>query len=196
MSNVNKQYFLDLMTARKLSMRGLAKKLGMQHSQLSLTLSGQRRMQLDEAAALSQTFGVPLHDIVVAAGIESKPSTGKRIGVAGYLTRDGTVVMHPKETIERTEAPCALPESAVAIQFRTSESPLSWMDAWVAFYVPRDTIAPECIGRFSVCQIKGGPVVVATPKRGYHEGSFNLSGPVTRENVELVWASPLLVCRF
>jgi hypothetical protein len=184
------------MTARKLSMRGLAKKLGMQHSQLSLTLSGQRRMQLDEAAALSQTFGVPVHDIVVAAGIESKPSTGKRVAVVGFVGKDGAVTMHSRETIERTESPGALPESAVAVQFRTAESPLSWMDAWVVFYVPRETVAPECLGRFSVCQIKDGPVVVATLKRGYHEGSYNLTGPVTRENVELSWAAPLLVCRF
>ncbi|MDN7179059.1 helix-turn-helix domain-containing protein [Caballeronia sp. SEWSISQ10-4 2] len=196
MASVDKQYFLDLMAARKLSMRGLATKMGMNHSQLSLSLSGKRRMQLDEAAALSEMFGVPLHDIVVAAGIESKPSTGKRVSVLGYVGNGGVVTMHAKDTRERTEVPCALPDHAAAIQFRTADTPLSWMDAWVAFYIPRENVAPECIGRFSLCQLDGGRVVVATVKRGYQDGTYALSGPYTASSVELDWATPLLFCRF
>jgi len=196
MSTVNKQYFINLMQARKLSLRGLAKRMDMNHSQLSLTLSGQRRMQLDEAAKMSQIFGVPLHEIVTASGIESRPASGKRVSIIGYVSGDGSVQIHKHDVMERTESVGTLPDDAVAIQFRTAASMLEWTDAWVAFFVPRETVAPECIGRFSICQMKDGTVAVATLKRGYQEGSYNLSGPFTRENVELVWASPLLVCRF
>ena len=193
MSTVNKQYFLDLMAARKLSMRGLAKRMEMNHSQLSLTLSGQRRMQLDEAAALSDVFGVPLHDIALAAGIDSRPAAGKRVTVTGFVGGDGTVT---GGAYDRTDSPLALPENAAAIQFRTADTPLSWMDAWVCFYVPRDTVAPDAIGRFCIASVAGGSMVVATVKRGYTEGTYNLSGPHTANNVQLDWAAPLLFARF
>jgi transcriptional regulator with XRE-family HTH domain len=196
MSKVKKKYFLDLMEGRKLSLRGLAQKMDMQHSQLSLTLSGQRKMQLDEAAKLSQIFGRPLAEIAVAAGVEVRPTSGKRVDVIGFVGKDGTLTINPKELIERADAPPNLPDGSVAIQFRTNESPLEWMDGWVAFGQQGDAVSPESYGRFSMCKIKDGPIVVATPKRGYREGTFNLSGPYPRENAPLDWACPLLICRF
>ncbi|AFN39077.1 transcriptional regulator [Burkholderia phage BcepMigl] len=196
MAKVKKQYFLNLMESRKLSMRGLAQKMEMQHSQLSLTLSGQRKMQLEEAAQLSQIFGVPLAEIAVAAGVDIRPTSGKRVNVIGFVGKDGCVTMHGKDTVERADAPPNLPDSAVAIQFRTSDSPLSWCDGWVVFYVPTETISPDAAGRFSLCKIKDGPAVIATPKRGYRDGTFNLSGPFARENAPLEWSTPLLVGRF
>ncbi|ACR15001.1 cI-like putative transcriptional regulator [Burkholderia phage BcepIL02] len=177
-------------------MRGLAQKMDMQHSQLSLTLSGQRKMQLDEAAQLSQLFGVPLAEIAVAAGVDIRPTSGKRVNVVGFVGKDGCVTMHGKETLERADAPPNLPDSSVAIQFRTNESALSWMDGWVAFCQQSDTVSPDSYGRFSLCKISDGPAVVATVKRGYREGTYNLSGPFQRENAPLEWSTPLLVCRF
>ncbi|AAQ54947.1 cI-like putative transcriptional regulator [Burkholderia phage Bcep22] len=196
MAKVKKQYFLNLMESRKLSMRGLAQKMDMQHSQLSLTLSGQRKMQLEEAAQLSQIFGVPLAEIAVAAGVDIRPTSGKRVNVIGFVGKDGSVTLHGKDVVERADAPPNLPDGCVAIQFRTADSPLAWQDGWVAFLHPNGDVTPESFGRFSLCKIKDGPTVVATPKRGYRDGTFNLSGPYSRENVPLESATPLLVCRF
>jgi hypothetical protein len=196
MPNVNKQYFLDLMAGRNLSMRNLAAKLGMKHSQLSLTFSGVRRMTLDEASQLSSVFGVALHEIVMAAGVSVRPAKGRRVNVVGFVGREGVVTVNPKDVVERTDAVPDLPESCVAIQFRTGDTPLSWMDTWIVFFSPIDVVSPDALGRFSVCKIKDGPIVVATPKRGYREGTFNLTGPSTQESVVLDWATPLLLCRF
>lgn len=196
MQNMNKQYFMDLMATRKLSMRGLAQKMGLQHSQLSLMFSGQRKMALDEAAQLSHIFGVPLHEIVAATGVKVRPASGRRASVIGFVGKDGTVTMNSKETIERTDAPPNLPDDAVAIQFRTTDSPLAWADGWVCFCARSSGISPDSIGRFSLCKIKGGPVVIATPRRGYREGSHNLTGTYQQENVVLEAASPLLIGRF
>jgi transcriptional regulator with XRE-family HTH domain len=196
MKNVNKQYFLTLMEGRNMSLRGLAEKLGLGHSQLSLTLSGARRMSLDEAAQLSQIFGVPMQEIASAAGVKVRPASGKRVSVVGFVGKDGLVTMHPKEVIERTDAPAELPDSSVAIQFRTSDTPLSWMDTWLVFFCPEQVDPHNAFGRFSVCKVKDGPLVVATPKRGYRDGTFNLAGPFSKENVFLDWVSPLLVSRF
>src|SRR5690554_1103748 len=93
-SNINKSYFLSLMDARRLSMRGLAQRMGMQHSQLSLTFNGQRKLSLDEAAQLSQIFGVPLSDIVMNSGVSVRPTAGRRVNVIGFVRNDGVVTMN------------------------------------------------------------------------------------------------------
>lgn len=197
MPSVNKPYFMKLMAEKRMSMRGLAKKLDMVHSQLSLTLSGQRKMQLDEAAKMSQIFGVPFHQIAANAGVEVRPTSGRRVSVIGFAGNDGVVTINPPDIIERADAPEDLPDDAVAIQCRTAETPLSWMDGWVLFFSKKESLEPGMItGRFCIAKIKDGPVVLATIKRGYREGTFNLSGPHSRENAALEWATPLLVGRF
>lgn len=196
MSNVNKGYFLDLMKGRRLSMRGLAKRMGMQHSQLSLTLSGQRKLALDEAAQLSDIFGVPIHEIVVNMGVGVRPVSGRRVSVMGFVGRDGVVTMNPPEAIERTDAPANMPDNCVAIQCRTADTPLSWMDGFVLFSKKPDTLDAEATGRFCLARIKNGPVVAATVKRGYREGTYNLSGPHQSENEILDWATPFVLARF
>lgn len=192
---MNKDYFLTLMSGRRMSMRGLAQRMGMQHSQLSLTLNGQRKMQLEEAALLSQIFGVPLNQIVANTGITVRPTSGRRTPVIGFVGTDGAAVMNGPDVIERTEAPDDLPDDAVAVQCRTAGSALEWADGWVVFFRKSAAIDPESIGRLSFVKIKDGPHAVATIKRGYQPGTYNLSGIMSRQNVPLECASPVLVVR-
>ena len=105
MSEVNRRYFDALLAEKKLSLRALAGRMGMNHSQLSLTFSGGRRMTLDEAAQLSNIFGVPLHKIVENAGVTVKPTNGRRVPVIGVVRGDGTVELYDGSTIERTTVP-------------------------------------------------------------------------------------------
>lgn len=193
---VDKRFFESLMASKKLSMRSLAAKMGMSHSQLSLTFSDQRRMQLDEAAQLAEILGVPLHRVAEAAGVGTQRANGRRITVIGAMTGDGTVDLYPQGVIERTASPdAALPENVVAVQARTADTPLSWMDGWVAFCVKTDEVEPDAIGRFCLAKVDGGPAVMATVRRGYREGTFNLSGPYTKDSERLEWASPILISR-
>jgi len=104
MNELNRRYFDSLMAGKKLSLRALAQKMGMTHSQLSLTFNGARKLQLDEAAQLSSIFGEPLHRIVENAGVSVRPSSGRRISVAGVVRGYGTVEMHDDSVTERTVA--------------------------------------------------------------------------------------------
>ncbi|AOJ09625.1 helix-turn-helix domain-containing protein [Burkholderia mayonis] len=197
MSQVNKAYFENLLASRRMSLRALATRMNMTHSQLSLAFAGKRKLQLDEAAQISQIFGVPFHEVAANAGVDVRPTSGQRVNVVGYVGAGGTLTLNEAASvIERTEAPDDLPDDAVAIQCRTADTPLSWMDGWVMFCTRPDGVQPEAFGRFCATKIKDGPAVVATIKRGYREGTYNLSGPFTRENCELEWAAPLLVARF
>ncbi len=195
MDGLNRRYFDSLMAGKKMSLRALAQRMGLSHSQLSLTFSGARKLQLDEAAQLSNIFGEPLHRIVENAGVSVHPSSGRRIAVVGVVRGDGTVEMHDASVIERTNAPEDLPADAVAIQCRTSGTPLEWLDGWVFYCRDPQEVEPGCLGRFSLCKIKDGLFVVGTVKRGYQDGTFNLLGTFARENVTLEAATPILFTR-
>ena len=195
MTDVNKRYFESLMQAKEMSLRNLAQRMNMSHSQLSLTFSGDRKMQLDEAAQIASIFGEPLYRVIENVGVSVRGTAVKRVGVVGAVQGDGTVLIHPPSTIERTNAPEDVPENGIAIQCRTAGSPLDWLDGAVFFCPAPSGVANEILGRLTYCQIKEGPAVVAAVKRGYKENTFNLSGPFNRESATLVWATPILWTR-
>lgn len=187
----DKRFFKALMAQQKLSLRTVASMMGLGHSQLSLTFSDKRRMQLDEAAQLAKIFGVPLARIAEAAGISMVRDA--RIPMLGCMRGDGTVELLDKP--ERTPSPDGLPDGVISIQARTSDSANAWLDGW-SFYCqkPMD-VAADAVGRFCYAKIVDGPVALATVRRGYHPGTFNLSGPYNAESVALEWASPVLLAR-
>lgn len=195
MASVDRRFFETLMASKKLSLRSLATRMEMSHSQLSLTFSDQRRMQLDEATKLAEIFGVPLHRIAEAAGVADARSNGKRVDVLGAMAGNGTVEIYGDGIIERTIAPDGMPDNIVAVQAHTADSPSSWMDGFVFFFVKPSQVEPDAIGRFCYAKIEDGPAVMATVRRGYRTGTFNLSGPFTKDSERLEWASPVLLTR-
>lgn len=195
MDALNRRYFDSLLANKKMSLRGLAQRMEMSHSQLSLTFNGARKLQLDEAAKISNIFGEPLYRVVENAGVAVRPMTGKRVAVIGIVKGDGTIAMHEPGVVERAQAPEDLPVEVAAVQCRTHGTPLEWMDGFIFFCREEASVDQSCLGRFSLCEIAGGQSVVATVKRGYQEGTFNLFGPFTRENVTLKSATPILITR-
>lgn len=195
MPDIDRRYFDSLMQDRKLSLRSLASRMGMKHSQLSLTLSGARRLQVDEAAQLSSIFGEPIHRVIEAAGVSTKPVSGMRVRVVGAMRGDGTVEVYDDSIIERATAPCELPDDAVAIQCRTAGTPLEWVDACVFFARAHNGVDPSLIGRLCYAKVRGGPEVIATVKRGYIENTYNLIGLYTKESATIEWATPVIITR-
>ncbi len=192
---VDRRFFETVMAQKKLSLRALAARMGMKHSQLSLTFSDQRRMQLDEASKLAEIFGVPLHRIAEAAGVADSRSNGRRVAVLGAMGGNGTVELYGDGVVERTQAPDGMPENTKAVQAHTAESPNAWMDGWVFFFAQLSEVAPDAVGRFCFVKIAGGPAVMATVRRGYRTGTYNLSGPYSGDSQALEWASPVLMTR-
>jgi len=183
------------MADKRLSLRGLAKLLGMSHSQLSLTFSGDRRLQIDEATQLASVFGEPLHKIIEAAGI-SVPSMGlQRVPVVGYVKGDGTVAPVPAGSAERTVAPEGVPADGIALQWRTALSPLEWVDGMVSFCAQPSGISASVLGRLAYIQIEGGPAVVGMLRRGYKDKTHNIAGTYHAEDVTIEWATPLIYSR-
>lgn len=196
MADVNRRYFDNLMRDAGLSLRGLAARMGMAHSQLSLTFSGDRKMQLDEAVQLSSIFGQPLAKIIEAMGVPVAMAGDVRVPVIGSVLGDGTVQAGAADAPERTLAPGGMPDDTVAVQCRTAGSPLDWADGFVLFC--RDAggrLDPEVGGRFALVQIASGPLVVASVRRGYRDGTYNLRGFYQADSVRLEWGTPVIWTR-
>lgn len=191
--DIDRRFFDNLMSDRRLSLRQLAKKMGMTHSQLSLTFSGARRMQLDEAAKLAHIFNIPITKIATAAGVADAATAGKRCHVTGIMQGDGSV--RKNDAIERTLVPDGLPDGVEAIQARTADSKLAWMDGFVFFYLKDGRPDSTIIGRFCLVDIQDHGLVMATVRRGYSDGCFSLSGPASAEDVKVRSASPILITR-
>lgn len=195
MPDIDRRYFDGLMQDKKLSLRSLATKMGMTHSQLSLAFSGARKLQIEEAAKISSIFGEPIHRVIEAAGVSLRPVSGQRVSVIGAMRGDGTVEVYGDDVIERTTAPCEMPDDAVAIQCRTAGTPFEWMDGAVYFCRGRDGHDNSVLGRLCYAQLKDGPAVIACLKRGYKDGTFNCSGPYAKESCLVSWATPIIITR-
>ena len=125
---VNKKFFLNAMADKGFSLRELAGRMGFNHhAQLSRIFSGDRRMQLDEAVTLSQLLGMSFEEVIANAGYPHAVRAGARVQVIGAMIGDGTVA--PVDGIERAVAPSGMPGNTVAIQVRSADTRLSWMDA-------------------------------------------------------------------
>lgn len=193
MPDVNRRYFDALLSERGLSLRGLAQRMDMTHAQLSLTFSGSRRMQIDDAIKIANIFGEPLLRVIEHSGATTLPATSRRVPVVGAVQGDGTI--ETSKTKELAIPPVEMSEGMVAVQFRTADTPLSWMDGWVVFCSEPSDVNASAISRLCYVQIDKGPKVIAFVKRGYKDGSYNLRGPYHADNVALAWASPIILTR-
>lgn len=192
---INGKFFRDAIKDKKLSIRAVAAKLGMKHhSQLSLMLSGKRRMQLDEAISLSHLLGVTLNEIIANAGFPEVLQNGRRVPVVGILRGSGEVEDVPPDT-ERASAPHGLPDKCTAIQARTAETSLQWMDRWVFFLGEPAEATEALIGRLCKIKIKNGPCVLGMLRRGYAPGTWAVSGPYSADSVSVDWAAPVIITR-
>lgn len=186
--SVNTHWFKSLMADRNVSQRELAKRIGIDHSALSLALRGKRQMKMVEAAGIARLLGVPVAEVMENAGIQADTRT---VPLRGYV--DGHSEMHTEESDERVPSPHAMPLGSFALQCRTASSPIDHMDGWMLFVQrPIDSIPADTIGRFCLCRLANGMQIVGTLRRGYKRGRFNIVTASSQFNdVELEWASPI-----
>ncbi len=187
---MDKQFFLDRLSERELSLRGLAKEMNMSHTQLSLTFGGSRRLQLDEAVSLGNRLGMSLQEVAARAGAVPMDVLSRRVSVTGALNGQGLVDPTPEGIIERVTGPTDLPPGALAIQARTAGTPLSWFDGSVWFY--RDVPGSDYFDQLCVVTTADGRIALARVTRGYQAGCVNLCGPFAEVNVVITAAFPVI----
>lgn len=189
---MNTEWFRQLMAARKLSQRGLAKLLSLDPAAVSLMMRGQRRMTNQEAHQISVILGVPITEVLRQAGIEVVDDV-RVVQLVGFVDGNQLVTLFPPRTHDRVVGPADCPEGTYALQRRDSTSP---KDGWLCFVSPTQDEPQIHLGDFCCVALENGEHVMAFVQRGYRTGTFNLlhsmTGAAMRTDAKVVWASKVL----
>lgn len=191
---INTRWFKDRMADRQLTQRKVAKELDLDPAAVSLMLRGQRKIQIEEAPAMAELLGVPLADVLTAAGIDADAGAKGAVAVVGWVDDAGEVHMKRPEGPRKVAAPLGMPAAAVAVRYQTRGP----TDGWMAFYVPMTEVAADAVGQVCVVKLasKEGGVFIRAVKKGYGKGLYNLVGVQldqgSLDGVQLLWAAPVL----
>lgn len=191
---VNKNYFIDLMKDRNLSMREVARRLDAWPAGLSRAFDGKRKFTLGETAGLARVLGVPLAEVMVNAGIDNAVQAGRRCNIIGHIKDFGIVEPIESGTIERVAIPDMLDDDVVALQAHTANTAWHYCDGWLTFLSsPREP--SDLINMLAMCELEDGEKIVAVIRRGYNTGLFNLynAGGNIRTNIRISTARKALL---
>lgn len=157
-----KKWVTEKLSETEISQRELADRVGLDPGALSRTIAGRRRLQLDEATAIAQSFKVDLGEVLEHFGLQNNHKPGRDVPLKYLLSG-------------RSEAAAAIDEklplpfgmSAVACaQWREKTSPY---DGWVFFL---RAAGPIMIGHLAIVLLDDGAQLVGTPARGYAPNQY------------------------
>jgi transcriptional regulator with XRE-family HTH domain len=195
--HIDTQYFRNLLSDRRMSQRGLAKRLGLDPAAVSLMFRGKRRMQMHEAADVARLLGVPLDEVLAHAGIRS-PLTPPDIedhSVPLVYWMDGHGELHALDPGQTVHMRAVLPEDSIACQCRTAMSQLEHMDRWLlVFRAPTTTgVQPDAVGKFAVMRLRGGVMTAGHLRPGYSPGTYSVHGANQMIDAQVEWATPVVM---
>ncbi|SOD41340.1 helix-turn-helix domain-containing protein [Nitrosovibrio sp. Nv4] len=187
---IDTTWFRHRIEDKKISQRKLAVKLDLDPAAVSLMIRGKRKMSLEEAARLSEVFGVPVEEVMERGGIEPPKALEGKVPVVGWADNQGLV------HIEQIEGPLFVPSPPGV---GDNASALRLLDGWVVYYTRSDRLEPEAVGRLAVIQTaEGGPRYMRILNRGYEPGKWNLTpfrtprGDAEKvDGVRIDWAAPV-----
>lgn len=190
---INTAWFKARIADKRLSQRGLARLLGIDHGALSLTLRGKREMKMHEAAEIARLLGVPAEDVIENAGVRIQ-SGGTMLPISGFV--DGHGEVHCAQGLGQVKHPGGeLPADLTVHLCETGSSDMAHMDGWLLFASQAAAGVPaEAVGRISLCKIKAGITMLAKPTRALMRGRWDLAGPARDARaVDLEYAAPVLL---
>ncbi len=192
---IDTHWFTDRLAERRMSQRQLAKHMGLDSSAVSLMFRGKRSMSIAEAAQIAVLLQSSMMDVLRAAGAQLPAH--QQAPVIGQVQADGTVILEADGTHDMVEAPSGLPSDAVALQARTAGTEQAVVDGWLYFLAERQLTPDKAIGAMALCAVKGAGLRLVHVTKGYRRGTYNLidRGGRVQQNVELAWASPVLLIK-
>lgn len=143
--------------------------------------------------ALAEALSVSLDWLAAGKG-KLRPAEALLVGKVGAgseITRfeEGTV-------LAGIEMPPGMDAPNAAEITGDSQYPLQ--EGWLIFYGPEHQgVSEDCIGKLCVVQVKDGPTLLKTLKRGSRKGIFRLESwnAPPREDVKLLWAARVIDIR-
>ncbi len=180
---VDKKWFLNRLQEQKKSVRGLARHLEIDASAASRMLSGQRKMQIEEAHSIARFLNAPVSEVMRHAGV-AKDIDGlpTRILLAALIDENGKVQRLqdpkplPQSVIERLHAAIAGEGNGkiIAAQVRASKGPLALWDDAVILFGPTDQVDLDAIGSLSICRKMDGEQLLVRVERARKTGEATI----------------------
>ena len=184
-------WFKDRLADKNISQRGLARLLELDAAAVSLMLRGKRKMTPHEAHQISMILGVPIFEVMRAAGIDITEDV-RKVPIAAHMDSYGNIIAMPNGTHDIVIGPGDCPVGAYAVQVRTHAS---IKDGWLLFVSPAQGDPGNHIDNMCVCATKDGKHLMGLIRKGYRRESQNLilwPSHETITDVQIAWASPVL----
>jgi transcriptional regulator with XRE-family HTH domain len=193
---MDKEWFKAILKTKHLSQRGLAKQLGLDPAAVSLMFQGERRMRMEEAAAISRLLGVGLQEVHRRAGIAVQEDVS-RLRVIFSTDSTSRVMALAAEAIFDFLAPAGCPAGSYGIQVR---DPRDLRDH--SIYVVSSDPNPNFSGRSLLAHVvsSNGEPYLGYICKGYAPNAHQLYAIDGRVLVEdfsaqvirpVLWVSPL-----
>lgn len=199
---IDKQWFIDRLEENRQSVRGLARHLQIDASAVSRMLSGQRKMQMEEAHSIALFLRAPVAEVMRHAGVakdlDGLPTRillAAVINTAGEVERLKDAKPLPQAVIDRASSAIAGSGNAkiIAAQVRADSGPFAIWDDAVVLFNHTDVVENAAIGVMSVCRTRDGDHFLAKIERARKTGEarvFMANGKA--KEVVLETATPIL----
>lgn len=191
---INKQWFTERLSEKKISQRKLAKMLNLDPAAVSYMLSGKRKMTQAEAKEIAGYLLVPVTEVMRQAGIDVQDDI-RKIPIAGFITGSSSVTTLAPGAEDYMIAPADVPADSYAIQARTQMSQASFSDGWLFVVSSARVPSTEVVGKLCLSASKQGDLWLGIVGRGYkanHQNLLLFLSNQTLENKDLLWSSQVL----
>jgi transcriptional regulator with XRE-family HTH domain len=199
---IDKEWFFDRLRDRRQSLREMARHMELDPSAVSRMLSGQRKMQMEEAGAIARFLGAPVAEVLKHAGIaldiDGHPSRvvlAATITSAGRIDRLSEARSLPQQVIDRALAALSPRGNSrvIAAQVRAQSGPMAMWDDAVVLFGYTEIVEPAAIGVLSVCRLMSGEQILAKIESARKTGEARITGlDHTPREVTLDTATPVL----
>lgn len=174
-TGINSKWFRDKFAEKRTSYREFARQHDMDPSVVSRMLTGQRRMQRDEAAAIAHFIGAPVSEVLKHAGVTVDGELTPVLLIAtinerGQVERLAEPRPLPPSVIERAQSAIDAVPRVLAAQIRALSGPLMVMDDAVVLFGHTDEVEPASIGALSICRNFAGDQILAKIERARKTG--------------------------
>lgn len=191
---IDTDWFKQKLAERKLSQRQLAKLMNLDPAAITLTLRGQRKMTNEEANFIASAIGVPVTEVLRQAGVEVLDDV-RAVPISAAVDRKSAVTLFPAKTHDKVMGPADCVAGTFAVQVR---APSFVEDGWLLFVSPAQQEPEARLESLCLVTLKNGTQCIATLRRGYRKGTFNLITWPEHEqkmDADVAWASHVVWIR-
>jgi transcriptional regulator with XRE-family HTH domain len=196
---INSEWFREQFEAKNTSFRAFAKRAGMDQSAVSRTMTGERRMQRDEAVQIARFIGAPLAEVLRHADVVDANGEAPTVLLVATITEEGRIERLteprplPQPIVDTAESAIATLPRVLAAQVRALTGPLAVLDDAVLLFGHTEDVETSAIGVLSICRNFAGEQILAKIERARKTGEarvVTIDGQV--KEFDLQTATPVL----